>query len=303
MNEFDIRAFVHAAECSSLSKAALLMKVSQPTVSRNIRSLEEQLATLLLVRHGRGVVLTEDGVRFLEHAKRILTNMETARLDLLSLKSTPEGIVRFGMPTSVGSTLFPKLAKRAANNFPNVSLIGFESGSVELFEWLLNGKVDAAVIHEPDDGNSLIIEEVWQQDLFLVGAPLSEFADRAKVTVADIAKLPLILPLAGRSPRTRLERAAAKIDQRLNCVSEVNSGQLMRAMAVEGIGYAMLPYPYIADDVRQGRLAASLIDDESVKERLCIVTTTFNPVSVATRAIASMVGEEFRSIDGLRPSA
>lgn len=295
MDEFQLRAFFHAAEFSSLSKAALFLRVGQPTISRSIRDLETALNTTLLVRHGRGVALTTDGQRFLEHAKGILANIDRAKRDLIALRAEPEGVVKFGMPTSVGSVLLPKLARKFSAHYPKVTLVGIEAGSIELFEWLLEGRLDVAVIHEPSLSKNLVIEEVLRQQLYFVGRPLERLKGREKLSIAELTDFPLVLPMSGRPPRTSLDQAAAAIGRALNCVIEVNSAQLMRALALDGLGHTILPYPYVAEDVRDGRLIAIEIDDQSLMERLCIVTTTFNPISAATRMVARTVRQEFPS--------
>jgi DNA-binding transcriptional LysR family regulator len=181
MDEFELRAFSCTAEFSSLSKAALFLRVSQPAISRSIRNLEEALNTTLLIRHGRGVTLTTDGQRFLEHAKSIVDSMDRAKRDLIALRAEPQGTVKFGMPTSVGSVLLPKLTRGFKAHYPGVILVGIEAGSVELFEWLLEGRLDVAVIHEPSPSKSLVIEEVLLQRLYLVGRPTPDFGQQGRI--------------------------------------------------------------------------------------------------------------------------
>jgi LysR family transcriptional regulator, nitrogen assimilation regulatory protein len=295
VDEFELKAFSCTAEFSSLSKAALFLRVSQPAVSRSIRNLEESLNTTLLIRHGRGVALTTDGERFLQHAKGIIDNMERAKRDLIALRAEPQGTVKFGMPTSVGSVLLPKLARGFKAHYPGVTLVGIEAGSVELFEWLLDGRLDVAVIHEPSPSKSLVIEEVLLQRLYFVGRPARDLADKEELSIEEVTRFPLVLPMSGRAPRIRLEQAASAIGRTLDCVIEVNSAQLMRSLALEGLGYTILPYPYVSQDVSEGRLVAIKIDDRLLTERLCIVTTTFNPISAATRVVARTVRQEFPS--------
>jgi LysR family nitrogen assimilation transcriptional regulator len=219
--------------------------------------------------------------------------MDRSKRDLIALRAEPEGAVKFGMPTSVGSVLLPKLARKFHALYPGVSLIGIEAGSLELLEWLLEGRLDVAVIHEPSHSKNLVIEEVLQQQLYFVGRPGPQFKNKAKLSVEEVASFPLVLPMRDRAPRIQLERSVAAVGRSVNSVIEVNSAQLMRSLALDGLGYAILPYPYVAQDVAEGRLVAIEINDRSLVECLCIVTTTFHPVSAATRLLARMVRQEF----------
>lgn len=296
MDEFQLKAFIYAADFSSLSKASLFMKVSQPTISRNIRQLEEQLNTSLLVRHGRGVALTEDGARFLDHAKIILAKMEGATRELLALRSEPVGEVKVGMPTAVGLVLVSRIARRAALELPNISLVVVESGSSVIMEWLVDGRIDVAVVHEPDPSSNVIVEEVWNQEVYVVGPPDGSLPKDRPITLAEISALPLVLSTPNQPPRRGFEIAMQEAGLPIRCVIEVNSAQLLRSLAMDGIGYSLLPLAYVLEDLAAGRLSAARIEGGIVKESLGIVTTTFHPATAATRAVARMIGEEFRSM-------
>lgn len=296
MDEFQLKAFIYAADFQSLSKAALYLKVSQPTISRNIRQLEEQLNTSLLVRHGRGVVVTEDGARFLGHAQDIVAGINTATRELLASRSEPSGEVRIGMPTAIGPVLMSRIARRAAAELPQVSLVGLESGSSVVMEWLVDGRVDIAVIHEPEPANNVIVEEIWNQEVYIVGPADSHLSKDVPVSLADLSMLPLVLPPVNQPPRKGFEAAMQEAGFPVNCVVEVNSAQLLRSLAIDGIGYSLLPLPYVMEDIAAGRLSAARIEGAILTESLGIVTTTFNPATSATRAIARMIGEEFRSM-------
>ena len=219
--------------------------------------------------------------------------MDRAKRDLIALRAEPQGVVKFGMPTSVGSVLLPKMARRVRASYPGVTLVGIEAASIELFEWLLDGRLDVAVVHEPSLSKSLVIEEVLLQKLYVVGRSTRVLKTKDKLSIEEVAGFPLVLPMSGRAPRIQLERAVAAIGGSVNCVIEVNSAQLMRSLALDGLAYAILPYPYIAQDVAEGRLVAVEINDRSLTERLCIVTTTFNPMTAAARVVARTVRQEF----------
>ena len=218
MDEFALRVFAYTADFSSLSKAALFLRVSQPAISRSIRSSQQLPNSTLLVRHGRGVTLTSDGQRFLEHAKSIVGSMDRAKRDLAALRAEPEGTVKFGMPTSVGSVLLPNPAG-FSKHYPGVTLVGIggrKRRAVRVAARRTNS--DVAVIHEPSPSKNSAIEEVLLQERYLVGRATRELRAKQELSVAELAKFPLVLPMSGREPRIRLEQAVSAIGASLNCV-------------------------------------------------------------------------------------
>ena len=96
-----IEYFLRVAERRSFSRAAEMLDVAQPTLSRQVRLLEQELGQHLLYRNGRGVEPTEAGLRFVEHARALLALAERAREDLRSLRETPAGKVSVGLPPRI----------------------------------------------------------------------------------------------------------------------------------------------------------------------------------------------------------
>jgi LysR family nitrogen assimilation transcriptional regulator len=110
--------FVHVADASSFSKAAQLLSVAQPALSRQIRTLEVELRQTLFLRNGRGVTLTPPGVRLLAHARGILQQVERVRAELDESRNAPVGRVAVGVPPSVSRVLSGPLVAEFRARFP-----------------------------------------------------------------------------------------------------------------------------------------------------------------------------------------
>src|SRR5574343_153835 len=101
MNLNQLETFVHVAEHGSFSKAALVLGVAQPALSRQVRALEIELHETLLLRNGRGVQLTEAGRRLLQHGQDILHLVSQAKEDLQAQRSEPVGQISIAMPPTL----------------------------------------------------------------------------------------------------------------------------------------------------------------------------------------------------------
>lgn len=122
------------AEMGSFTRAASFLSVTQPALSRQVRSLEMELRQTLLQRNGRGVTLTDAGKRLLEHSRGILAQVARARLDLEDQRGAATGRVVLALPPSVSRTLTGPQVRAFHDRFPKATLSvveGLSSGALE----------------------------------------------------------------------------------------------------------------------------------------------------------------------------
>ena len=122
MNLKQLEYFVHVAELGSFSKAAVVLDIAQPALSRQVRSLETELRQQLFLRNGRGVALTDAGKRLFDHSVAVLQLMAHAREDLGASRDEPVGRVTIGLPPSIGRQLTLPLIDRFKKQLPAARL-------------------------------------------------------------------------------------------------------------------------------------------------------------------------------------
>src|SRR5258708_4033044 len=195
-----LRYFVKVAELSSVGKASDLLNIAQPTLSRQIRALEIELKTNLFSRDGRGVQLTPRGRRFLEHARGILHAADTAMDALDEGKSVYEGKVVVGMTPSIGQRIIPDYISRFTERFPRASLSVVEGYSQSLAEQVVMGKLDFALLLNPQASPNLVIDPIGPEVLYLIG--VKEVGDNSDyVNLSDIGGTSLLIPHTIPAPR------------------------------------------------------------------------------------------------------
>ena len=117
-----LRFFVRVAEQGSFSKAATLLDIAQPTLSRQVRALEVELKTNLFHRNGRGVLLTDDGRVFLNHARGVLRGADAALKAVGPGEPSYAGRVAAGLPPSLSKLIILPLVNTFLERFPRASL-------------------------------------------------------------------------------------------------------------------------------------------------------------------------------------
>ena len=155
VNLKQLEYFVSVAELGSFSKAALILNIAQPALSRQVRLLETDLHVTLLMRNGRGVVLTEAGKRLFDHSVGILQLVARVREDIAASRDEPSGRIVVGLPPSMGRMLTLPLVEGFRRTLPKARLAIVEGLSTHLAEWISTGRVDLGLLHNPEPQSSL----------------------------------------------------------------------------------------------------------------------------------------------------
>jgi LysR family nitrogen assimilation transcriptional regulator len=249
-----LRSFVAVAECGSFSRAAQLLGVTQPALSRQICLLEQALSQRLFHRNGRGAALNTAGRLFLGHAQAILARIEEAQREVSALREAPQGEVRIGLSPSISATLLRPLIASLASQYPRIKIHVEERFSDDLLPCLHTGKVDFAVLYEDQRSGTTLFEKLLIEELFLVHGPGLRLP--AEIDAALLAALPLALPARPNSLRLFIERRLAEYGQALNVQQEMNSLLMLKEFAAEGVAATILPYGVVTRDVETGLVCA-----------------------------------------------
>ncbi|WP_082537104.1 MULTISPECIES: LysR family transcriptional regulator [unclassified Aureimonas] len=279
-----LRYFVTLAEAGSVSRAAAILGVTQPAISRQIRLLEESLAIALFYRTGRGMDLTEAGRLLMTHAPGVLSGLQRIESEIGDLRGVAEGQVVLGVPPTEGHFLIPPLVQRLRAQHPRIALKVIEAFSGHVTEWLLSGRLDIALFYKLGSTRQLSSDELLVEGLYLIGkGGLPEGS--GPVGLAEIAPLDLILPSRSHGLRVLLEHAAEALDVRLRVGLEIDALLTIKALVETGAGMTILPYPAVERDVAAGRLTARPIRREDVSRTMMLGTSTQHPLSLASRTV------------------
>jgi LysR family nitrogen assimilation transcriptional regulator len=284
-----LKFFVRAAEQGSLTRAAADLAVAQPVLSRQIRDLESELGVQLLSRNGRGVALTEAGKRFLLRAQSISQDVQAAREEASSQRTSPSGTVSVAMIPSAGAILWVPLLARVQKSFPDIRLQVAEGYSGHIVEWLAGGKTDVGLVYQPQRAPNLHRELLLDERLYLVGAPDQPAFRSGRIDFPHLAKLPLILPAAPHSVRRLMQTIAAKRRVTLNIELEVNAYPAIKSIVIARRGFTVLPAAPVLPEVHAGQLAIAEIHNPVLTQQVALVTSSHHGASSAARAVCRII--------------
>jgi LysR family nitrogen assimilation transcriptional regulator len=218
--------FMHVAEFGSFTQSSRYLKVAQPALSRQVRTLEVELRQTLFVRNGRGVTLTQAGQRLLEHARGIVQQVQRARLDLEQQRGALSGRLVIGLPPSVSRVLTGPLVRAFRQRFPNAGFGVVEGLSDHLIERLAVGRVDFALVYSAAAPADIELQPLRVERLHLVGARTPAQGERllgAVASLATVAGKELVIPARPHSIRLLLDAALADAGLKARVALEIES--------------------------------------------------------------------------------
>jgi LysR family nitrogen assimilation transcriptional regulator len=299
-----LECFVRVVEFGSVTRAAIALNLSQPVVSRHVRQLELELKEHLLERNGRGVIPTDAGKRLLARGRGILHQVQLARQEIEDQRGSPSGKVVVGMPPSVGKTITVDLVTHFRGDFPRASLGVVEALSTSMYEWLLLGRLDFALLYNPPVSQQATYEHVWTEDLYLIGRRgLGGKPMPATVRMRDLSSYPLITPGQPNAIRNLLEVQCARLGIPLSIALEVDAIESLLDLADRGMGYAVLSLNAIGGRGRRPELRAARIISPALSTQLVIATSAQRPLTRLAQATLDFIKKSIQGgiLKGIEP--
>jgi DNA-binding transcriptional LysR family regulator len=269
-----IRCFCAALELGSFTAAADALRVSQPAVAEQVRKLEQALGTDLFVRAGRGVVATDAGRTFAEHAARSLRAVEEAAESVGELTALRGGTVAVGVFGEPSAWRVDQLAVTFLRRRPDVSVRLVGRNSSAIVEQVRRGELEAGGVVLPIDDEKLDVRPIVRDEVLYVSA--SPERTRQPATIERLAATPLIFYDAESGDRDPIRRQLAERAQalgvRLQPKVEVELKDIALRIVAAGIGDTYLPSaythaPYYPDGLGTAPFSPALYDTFAVITR------------------------------------
>lgn len=287
-----IESFVRVAELGSFTKAAQMLGMTQPALSRQIRMLEVDLHQSLLVRNGRGAVPTEAGKLLLSHGRGILHQVARAREDLGRVRGALAGRVAIGLPPSLARVLTVPLTRAFRAQLPEARVSISEGLSTQMQEWLVDGRLDIAVLYNARASADIDISPLLDEELLLVQARqpgLAEDPPPGPITLAEVAALPLVIPSRPNAVRTHVETEMAQIGCRMQVALEIDGVSAILDLVADGAGAALLSRNAVASCIRPSAYQVRAVCGPPLRTRLFLAVSSMRPTTLTQHATLDLI--------------
>lgn len=265
---------VAIADVRHFRRAAEQVNTTQPTLSGQLKAMEDRLGIELVERSRSRVVLTPAGSEIVEIARRVLRDVREIRAIGVSHNKKLAGVVRLGLPASIGPSLVPKLVPDLKKEYPDLKFYVREELPGALPNGLAGGMYDIVIGPLPFAGGEFETLELYEEPLLLVVAADHPLARKVNVSPDDLRDLGILTLEAGHPLHALVEQYCSWAGANLLKNYAGNSLDTLREMVAMGLGAAFLPGLYVK---------TNLTKDKSLKV-----------IEVSGRPLARTVGVAWR---------
>jgi len=241
MNLRDLRYLVALAEHKHFGRAAEASFVSQPTLSTQIKKLEDELGVALVERTPRKVLLTEVGEEIARRAREVLNEVEQIKAVARRTIDPESGTLRLGLFPTLGPYLLPHVIPRVQARFPRLELLLVEEKTEIILRQLREGRLDAGILALPVHDSQLHAEPLFDEPFVLAVPAGNELATRHSLTLDDLADQSLLLLEDGHCLRDQALEVCRLAGAGERSGFRATSLETLRQMVAANVGVTLLP--------------------------------------------------------------
>lgn len=283
------KVFYWAAKTGSLSQAAKVLFLTQPTVSHAIKQLEEGFGVALFSRNARGVELTQEGAVLYSYIERSQVLISLAEEKMAALKKLESGELRIGGSDSLFKHYLLPYLEQFHELHPGIRLHLHHGTTPEIITFLKEGKVDLGVVRMPIVDPQLEVEGGFQlQDCFVAGARYGRLQYKT-LTLDALLRYPIILFSRNSRARMAVTELFQSYGYALKPEIEVGSVDLLIEFAKRGLGISYVTREFVSKELEEGSLFEVKLDVQLPPSHVGILTMRGMPLSGAASAFMEMV--------------
>lgn len=255
--DYRLHVFRQVAELQSITKAARVLHLSQPAVTKHIQLLEEELRLPLFVRSPKGMLLNESGVLYLQHVQQAAKAHERIVQHLQAPNGIVTGHLKLGSNKTLLAYHLPEILARFKQKYPSVVCEVIDGNTDTIIGALLDQKIDLAVIEGPCRRPEIQIRTFLEDDIIWIASPADPLAKVARPTVNDVLRRPIIVRELGAGSRQFMEDALHRLRvplERMNIVQEMPSPEAIKRLVAAGLGISYVFRISVEPELAAGKL-------------------------------------------------
>lgn len=236
-----LKYFLEVVRCGSFTKAAETLHITQPTISKMIRGLEEELGVALLSRSGKQIEPTDAGLAIIDQARLIVHALDNLSAELEDTVQLRKGVIRIGLPPMAGASFFPRVIGDFRRTYPLIRIELSEEGAKTIERAVEQGSLDIGVVVMPTDEERFNAFPFVRENLRLLLHPGHRLAGRESVELAELAEERFILFRHDFALHGQITAACLQAGFEPQIVFESAQWDFISEMVASDFGIAMLP--------------------------------------------------------------
>lgn len=296
--DFDqLETFIEVARLSSFSRAAEKRFRTQPAISSQIRSLEEEVGAKLLDRSGGKVSVTASGKLFMKFAEELLESRKAMLTAIAETERVPRGEIVVGANEGTCLHILPEVFAEFKKQYPDVNISINRADYAKILESVIDNSVDFGVISLPVNDPRLTVVLIHRDELVIIAPPKHPLAKAKSATIAEAANFPLIVPKGGHT-RDALENLFYERKLKPRYTMELDSSELLKRFVAADAGVGFIARSNVAEDVLARALVAIPISDATIRRDLALVFRKDKALSRAALAFID-IAVRIKAVDAV----
>ncbi|WP_158735553.1 LysR family transcriptional regulator [Alteribacillus sp. YIM 98480] len=290
MNIKQLIYFLTVTEHESFTKAAAELRIAQPSITKSIQNLEDEIGLRLFIREKRSVRLTMEGSVLKKHALEIRQKINQTKKELEEIKEGIRGTVQIGIPSMVGSYYFPDKLSLFKEKHPDMEIDIYEAGTTAIEKEILEGNLEMGTVVVDEVSEMLDIHPFLQEPLMLVVPPSHPLASSSSISLEKIANESLILFKEGYYQRKVIDRAAELAGKSPQIAFETNQISMAKSLTERNFGVTV----FLNMVIRSDENLVAIPFDPPIVLTLGIAHKKNLPLSTANDIFLSFLKKEVR---------
>jgi len=291
INLHHLRLFTAVVDQGGFTKAAGVLNLSQPAISKSLKELEDGLQLALIDRSARSVRLTGAGRLLYDRARELFGVERIAERELRELRGLKRGILRVGASTTIATYFLPPVLGRFHLRHPSVRIQASSANTRTILRRLLESKIDLALVEGPVSHPNVDVIPWRDDELVVIAPPDHPLVRRGDVHITELATQQFLVRERGSGTREVTEAVLTRHGVRLANTMRVGGTEVMKQAVAAGLGLAIVSRAAAADQLALGRIVVLYVNDLVIRRTLTQLKLRDRASGAAAQELETLLGE------------
>jgi DNA-binding transcriptional LysR family regulator len=291
INFNQLRIFYQTAKYQSCTIAAEKLFISQPSVTAQVKAFEDFCNLKLFRKMGREIHLTDEGKSLYEYARRVFEYEKEIEDAIADMRVLRKGVLRLGTTKTYARSYMPLLISKFWQSYPNIKIHLNEGSSLQMANSLLDFQSEIVIVAKIEEDSQVCFVPFCQEDIVVLVSPDHHLAKRNSITMAELAKEPIIMKEPGSGTRRALDEAFASKGVVPNILMEINNTFFIKQVTLRGDGISFLVRAAVTTELEEGKLVTIPIEDCQILAGVSIAYLRNRHLSRPAQAFLDILGE------------
>lgn len=292
MNLHHLRLFAAVVDHGGFTKAAAVLNLSQPAISKSLKELESDVGMPLMDRGGRSLRLTDAGRTLYARARELFGVERVAVRELREMRGLKRGALRIAASTTIATYLLPAILGRFHLRHPRVRIQLASTNTRAVLRLLLEARVDLALVEGPVSHPRVTVHPWRDDELVVIVPPDHRLLRERRVTVQDVAEEQFLVREPGSGTREVVETALARHGIRLGRTMRLGGTEAIKQAVAAGLGLAIVSRAAAADQLTLGRIAVLNVEGLTIRRALTRLELQDRAMTVAAREMQALLYDD-----------